>query len=309
MENLEENKNEKNFNEIYDKIYNDSRISLKKAKRKANTFILAIILVCIIINLFVYLNPETKFISLGAIALSFCIIMFFIILARESYGKLYKEYIIKELAKNYNEKLYYDRKHGITTPEYAISNFDNTFDKYYSEDRIYGTLKSGANVQIAEVVTFHTSEYRDESGNVHTDKTETFRGMYGIIRLEKSVCTEIYISKDSMLNRFSKDRIEMDSSEFEKFFDCSAEDKVVAMQIFTSDLIEKYIEMRENFKYRFELKIEDNMIYFRYKCGKMFEPPVIGDGLDKETIKKYYDLIYYPLEIIAKTVENINHIM
>ena len=37
-----------------------------------------------------------------------------------------------------------------------------------------------------------------------------------------------------------------------------------------------------------ELKIEDDMIYFRYKCGQLFEPPTLKNGLDKDLIKKYY---------------------
>ena len=80
------------------------------------------------------------------------------------------------------------------------------------------------------------------------------------------------------------------------------------MRIFTADLIEKYIDIVRDNKYGFELKIEDNKIYFRYKCNNIFEPPILKTGLDKNLVKKYYKLIYYLIEIVKSTIENINEI-
>lgn len=296
------------FDEIYNKIYSDSNEKLKEINHKGNMWLLVFLIICIIINVFIFLNKDTRFILMGTIALSFCLLLFFTIIEKQQYGKVYKECIVKALAKAYNEKLYYDRTIGITQTEYKMSNFDNHFDRYYSEDRIYGTIKSGANVQIAEIATFIKEEYTNSDGRSQKTEKETYRGMFGIVRLSKNIYTSIYVSADSIFNRFSKNRIEVDSAEFEKYFDCSAKDRITAMRIFTSDLIEKYIEIRKNFKYELELKIEDDKIYFRYRCGKMFEPPTFGSGLDKDTIKKYYDLIVLPLEIIEQTVENINSI-
>ena len=64
-----------------------------------------------------------------------------------------------------------------------------------------------------------------------------------------------------------------------------------------------------NNKKSFELKIENDMIYFRYKTNKLFEPPVFGSGLNKEFLKKYYKTMYYPIEIVKSTAEHINHVI
>lgn len=303
MENLKDN-----FEEIYNKIYFENNEKLKNANKKGNIVIISVLIICIVINLLIFFNQNTKFITMGTIALSFCIILIFIIIKKAQYSKVYKDYVITSLVKAYNKKLYYDRQIGITQMEYKMSHFDNFFDRYFSEDRIYGTLKSGANVQIAEVATFIKEITQNSDNTTQQTEKETYRGMFGIVRLEKNICTSIYVSADSMFNRFSKSRVELDSSEFEKYFDCSAEDRIIAMRIFTSDLIEKYIDIRKNFNYDLQLKIEEDKIYFRYKCGKMFEPPTFSSGLDKDIIKKYYDLIVLPLEIIEQTVKNINEI-
>lgn len=303
MENLNDN-----FEEIYNKVYLENNEKLKTSNQKGNMVILGIFIACIIINIFIYFNKNTRFITMGTIALSFCLLLIFIIIKKGQYSKVYKDCIIASLAKAYNERLYYDRQIGITQMEYKMAHFDNYFDRYFSEDRIYGTLKSGANIQIAEIATFVKEKVENSDNSTQETERETYRGMFGIVRLEKNICTSIFVSADSMFNRFSKDRIEIDSSEFEKYFDCSAEDRIVAMRIFTSDLIEKYIDIRKNFNYDLQLKIEEDKIYFRYKCGKMFEPPAFSSGLDRDRIKKYYDLIVLPLEIIEQTVKNINEI-
>ena len=123
-----------------------------------------------------------------------------------------------------------------------------------------------------------------------------------------NINSNIDIYNDSITNRYNDNRIEVDSAEFEKYYDCFSTQKVDTLRIFTSDLIEKFNEVRRNSKYGFELKIKNNMIYFRYKCGQLFEPPTLKNGLNKELIKKYYKFIYFPLEVIVKLSSNINDI-
>ena len=85
-------------------------------------------------------------------------------------------------------------------------------------------------------------------------------------------------------------------------------DKVTAMRIFTSELIEKYIEIVKDNKYGFELKIVDNMMFFRYKTNQLFEPPMFSSGLDKSFIKKNYKVLYYPLEIMKSTIDAVHDV-
>lgn len=301
---------EKSFEEIYENVYNSSYNRLKDVKSKNNRFILVVTIVAILINILVYLYPETRMIVTLTIALSICLILILIISGNQNYKLIYKNCVIEGLVKGYNNKFYYDPKIGITKAEYGISHFDPSFESYYSEDRIYGTLESEENFQIAEVVTYDVSKYKDSNGEIKEEKTQLFRGIYGIVRLKKNVVSKIYIANDSSKRKFSKNRVEMDSAEFEEYYDCITQDKITAMRIFTSDLIEKYLEIaKNNKKYKFELKIEDNMMYFRYKCGQVFEPPTFKTGLDKELLKRYYEFIYYPLEIMKNTVENINNMV
>ena len=299
---------ENSFDAIYENIYEKSVGVLNEAKSKKNKFLLILFIALIIINLFIFIIPQSRNLVVLSITISIIVMMIIMLVGSQSYRKLYKDCVINNLVKQYNPNLNYDQKIGINYNKYRESSFDITFDEYYSEDRIYGSLDSGENFEMAEVVTEQVNRYKDANNQWKEEKTELFRGIYGIVYLNKNILSKIYIASDFALRKFSKDRIEVDSSEFEKYYDLVTKDKVKGMSIFTSELIEKYVDIVKDSNNSFELKIEGNMIYFRYKCSNIFEPPTFKTGLDKEFVKKYYKLIYYPIEIIKNTVENINQV-
>lgn len=308
---MEEEK--RNFNEEFERVYSEvcanSQEKLKSDRNKINKFLITVFFILVIINVVIYLAVETKAIVLGSLAVVFCIMLFLVIQGREIYKKNYKNNVINALVKAYNPKLYYDQKCGISKYDYTMSNFDTSFNEFFSEDQIHGTLENGAKLRIAEVATAIIRRSRDSDGNTKEDRTETFRGMYGVIKMPHNITSSIYIANDSIIKRYNNDRIEVDSLEFEKYYDCMSKEKVRTLMILTSDLIEKFNEIRRNSKFGFELKVEDDMIYFRYKCGQIFEPPTFRDGLNKELIRRYYRYIYYPLEIIIKLSENVSNVI
>ena len=264
-----------------------------------------ILLVLVVINVIVGIVAEYKSLLTISISLSVLVLLVFLKNAHKIYSQKYKEFVIGSLVKKYNQGLSFDSKSGLAVIDYRMSNFDNTFKEYYSEDRIYGTLEDGTVIQSSEVTTYDVSHYVDSNGENKTSKTQTFRGYYGVIKLSKNPALDITILDDNFTKKYSKKRVEVDSLEFEKFYDCITNDRVQAMEIFTSDLIEKYIDIRNVNKYLFEVKINNNMLYFRYKCGDVFEAPAFGLGLNKDFVRKYYKLIFYPLEVIEETVKHI----
>lgn len=304
---------EKEFENSFERIYEATVISckdrLKDVKTKNNKFLLMVLIVLTIINLIVLIIPSIRFIISLTISVSVAILIYLYIVGSENYKRIYKECVIEKLVKSFCDRFYYDLKTGITRAEYNMSHFDERHNQYKSEDRIFGTLENGDNFQISEVNALEVIRKKDSSGKIQETKKETFRGIYGIVRLQKNTLLNIHIASDNYFKRFIKNRVEVDSSEFEKYYDCLTSDKVDAMRIFTSELIEKYIEIVRDNKYGFELKIVDNMIFFRYKTNQLFEPPMFKSGLDKDFMKKNYKVIYYPLEIMKSTIDCINEIV
>ncbi len=300
---------EENFEKLYENIYENCSERLKNIETKKNKIILGVVIICIIINLIKIIFFKENGISEYLILFfSIAIILIVVIIGKQRYRKLYKACVIEGLVKGYSKNLDFSSQIGITKMDYVASKFDKNFDSYYSEDKIYGNLETGEKIQMAEVVTKEVQIYTDANNETHETETLLFRGLYGTVSLMNNINSNIYVASNSNFNRFSKERVEIDSSEFEKYYDCFCDDKIKTMQIFTADLIEKYVDIIRNKKYGFELKIVNNMIYFRYKCDNAFEPPTFKTGLDKEFVRKYYKLIYYPLEIVKSTIANIKEI-
>lgn len=299
---------EENFEKVYDVITFDTKNSLKKIKKKFSSLVFLVFLIMCITDLIMYLNNVADYNIVGVIAIEILLLIVLIDNVRKIYSKKYKSLIILALVKGYDENLNYSVKSLLNSMAYKTSNFDRSFDTFYSEDNITGKMNQ-CSLQLAEIVTYIKTEY-NENGNIKSYETETYRGIYGVVNLNKSFVADISILNDSHSKKYSKDRVEVDSEEFEKNYDLLTKDKVLALRIFTSDIIEMFNEILaiSKNKYPFELKIRDNMIYFRYKCGKLFEKPLFKNEFDKDVIKNYYKYIYYPLEIInsvSKSVKNV----
>lgn len=299
---------EQSFEEIYEQILISCSDRLKDVKKKNNKFLLVVLSVLLVVNFVIFIIPEVKFVISLSLSISVCLLLFLYLSGNGNYRRIYKDTVIESLIKGYNSRFYYDSKTGITKSEYGMSHFDDKFNEYRSEDRIFGTLEKGDNFQLSEVTTMEVIKSKDSSGRIQESKKQTFRGMYGIVRLTKNTLSNIHIASNNSMKKFTKNRVEVDSTEFEQYYDCLTRDRVDAMRIFTSDLIEKYIEIVRDNKYGFELKIVDNMMYLRYKTNQVFEPPMFKTGLEKDFVKKNYKIIYYPLEIMKSTVDAVNEV-
>ncbi|MBR3882673.1 MAG: DUF3137 domain-containing protein [Clostridia bacterium] len=296
------------FESIYQKIYDSSYSRLAEVKDKNRKFLLIFGLALLVINLFIYIIPATKLFSVLFICMSVCLLIFFIILGNQAYTSAYKKCVIEGLVKSYNPSIHFDPAIGISEMEYRASGFDNDFNEYNSEDRIYGRFDNGDSFQLAEVTTYRITRRVNDEGVEMEDRVETYRGMYGVVYLNKSSMFKAGIYGDSIMRRYRQDRIEMDSSEFEKYYDLVTDDKIRAMRIFTADLMEKYLDIRRNHKHGVELIIDWDKVYFRFRCGEIFEPPKFMKALTREVLRGFYNQIYYPLELLDKTVESINEI-
>lgn len=290
----------KDFEEIYNEVYAECIKDLKIANSKLTKFVGYITLVFAIINVLILIFAKYKSIVIVSLATSIGILIYFYDNSRIIYRSKYKKVIINSLIKKYNKSFSYDPIGSITSSEYKESHFDDTFVEFYSEDKIYGRLENGERVKISEIITYNENEFSSKR-----EKYLTFRGLYGYVELEKNALLEINITSNRSAKKYNKKRIEIDSSEFEKYYDFTTNDKIKAMEIFTSDLIEKYIDIININKHAFEVKIKEDRLYFRYNCGNAFEAPLYGGGLDREYIEYYYNLIACPLEVIEKTIDKI----
>ena len=275
---------EDKFEKIYNELCEENNKILEEARQARNKSVLKVFLICIIANIIIYLIDKQHIFLLFSLSFSCIVILIVISKAITKYRELFKKNIITEIVKKCDKNLHYSPETGLSKYDYSLSHFDNSFDEIYSEDRIFGKVKKENQFQMAKITKKIVRVYKDEQGVTQKEKKVTFKGLYGIVKLQKNVNSKMYIASNSIIKKYDSKRVEMDSAEFEKEYDCLTEDKILAMKIFTSDLLEKMLLFKKENINGFEIKIEDDMLYFRARVGEMFEPQKMKEALEKTGI-------------------------
>lgn len=288
----------KNFNKIYEEVYKECNAELENLRKKSmkKTIIFMIIFIIISLSLgkiFAY----TMFIMFAIPAI---ILFSFRNKERKRYNSLFKSKVIRKFIKEYNEELDYRPSVGMPYIIYAKANFE-PHDKYRSEDLIVGVLEGGYPIKMAEVKT----EVETPDGDGGTTTHTVFYGLFAEIKLNKTINASMRIRKNNIF--FSKkDKLEMDSAEFEKKFNVFSTNKIIAMQLLTADIMELFMEFIEENKIIPEITLEGNHFYIRFQTGNIFEAKLMKKALDYSMLKKYFDIINFTLTLTEKFLKNIN---
>ena len=288
----------KSFNEIYEKVYKESNKPLEQARNKATNGLMTFIFIVITIG--VMLSVMIK--SFLFTFLAFIIVLLYIAFSknRRNYNKLFKEKVIKTFVKEYSSSLEYLPNKNILKLTYIKGEFERP-DRFFSEDLIIGTLEDGNKISMAEVESQIGS--RDEDGNV--EYMTVFYGLFAEIKLNKTVLANIKIRKNTFELIKPKDKVEMDSSEFEKIFNVYGTNQIITMQLLTSDVMQMLIDFKEQNKFTPEITIKENNMYIRFDTGEVFEANMLKKALDYDTLLKYYNIINFTLELTEKILKNI----
>lgn len=294
----------KNFNEIYAEVLKNSKEELEDLRKK---FLFRLLLtiggaICLLIICFMFTN---EFVGMIALFVAIIACIFIIKGSQNEYKSAYKEKVVRTFIKSYDENLSYTPEAKIPQHIYRSAGFETIYDRYYSDDLITGNI-DGHEMMMGEVHTQREEEHTDSDGNTTTSYVTIFHGMFGNVKINNKYNGEIKVHSDKgkLGNLFSgKTRIEMDSTEFEKYFDVYANDKIQAMQVLTADIMEQMISFIKENKTKFELTIKQNELYIRFKTGKMFEANVFKSSVNFDTLKKVYDIINFTFDITRELVK------
>lgn len=309
----------RSFEEVYSKISEESEKELnakyKEIRKKKSRRIFACIIICIIVFVLMavleskFSNRENNNSIIELVIVG--IILLFLkgsIEENKKNKKIYKDRIIKRLVELSDDNLSYSEEIGITKEEYKMANFDNDFNKYRSEDFIQGKIRNNVDFKMSDVVVEKLEEYRDIDDELKQRIITKFSGVYGFVRCSNTIEKDIYITSNLNSNKYNNRRIEIDSLEFEKYYDCFSEDKITALKIFTPELIEKLVEFQKSQENIFEIKISEDMVYFRVHCDNFLEANCRENAVDEKLIKEHYDTLMYPIYILENLLNRIEEI-
>lgn len=97
--------------------------------------------------------------------------------------------------------------------------------------------------------------------------------------------------------------------EFEKEFNVYATNRIVGMQLLTSDVMEMLIDFKKKANIRYDIVIDNETIYLRFHCGSLFEPRLLKKKvLDEKSLKSYYNILNFTYELTNKIIKVINDV-
>ena len=303
------------FSSLYARLYNENKTELEelRLKSKAETKKLlfgafgtfAAIFVLILTGVGIVVVP---FVMIGMITV---IIISSLKSAKKDsptrrYREIFKEKIIGPIITNVFEGAEYIPEAGWNIAQYREGNYEEWIDRYHSEDYIKAPmkLKDGVDTCI-EFCEVHTErESRDKDG--HTSYHTIFHGIASKMKIDKSLGTDVYIKRNWAGS--GKNKVKLDSPEFEKKFDVVCENQILAVRLMTSDVMAEMVDIREKYGYAFEMHILRDKIYMRVFTGGIFEPNIFKESLEYQTVEKYYKMLQAMMNLskhIYKVIEEI----
>ena len=292
----------RNFNEIYQEVYKENYHILQDKRNKICKKIIIIFSILFILGAFFSVNNGNFASMLFAISIAIALAIIVTSKSVKEYKKTFKEKVIGTFVKKYCNTLNYNYDRGVSPLMYSRAEFER-FDEFHSEDYIYGALKSGYEIFMSEVITEEIIQV-DGKGNCTT--RTLFRGLFAQVKFNKNINDTIKLRTNSLKKIFnSKKRVEMDSGQFEQIYDVYSSGKIATMQLFTSEIIDMFIDIKEKNKIAPELTLKGNTMYIRFKTGNVFETKLTNRPLEYDTLKKYYNMLHFALEITEKMLNNI----
>lgn len=308
----------KNFDDFFSSIdinkneMIDNWENLKKRKKKI-TIITTIVMITIILSLFYLICYNTKLIRLIIpMFILFVIIITKLINTESKISKEiiksnqeYKEKIIEKMLQNFIDELDYIPLKEMPSDIFDEANYGGYYNSYVSDDYFEGKINN-QNIKMADLLVQRITVEKDKDGNEEKKVMTIFGGLFGKIELEKSINSNLNITRDYSSSIKKTQKLEMDSYGFEKIFNVYTDNNIISMQLLTSDIQEGLLDIYNKYKIDFHIIIKQNKMYVLFDTESMFEVFSTKDN-PSEVLKKYFEImtfIYILIEKILKTIES-----
>ena len=314
---------EKDFESFYSKCINENELNdiwenTKQEKKKKKLICIPLILTVDLLLIFLFTNIFSNFgTRYGLFPYIFIIppiliidvfILAIVSLAFSKKSRLYndgfKEKVMDKIFKNFLNDVDYIPKKLMPQSIYREGKYDGYYNRYYSDDYVEGNIDDKYLVKMAEITTEHEETRTDSDGHTHTETTTIFSGLFAKINIGKSIETELRIGTNRTISK--RERLEMDSDEFEKYFDVSSTNDIVGMQILTHDIMDMLVDFRNQLKMPLDILIRDDIMYIRLHVGKMFEAKFNKNAvIDKQNAQKYFNIVNFIYSLSKKMIKTI----
>lgn len=310
----DESNKDKKFEKIYFNLKAGNIEYLEKCRRNIKIRIIlkhAFFILLISLIILSIVNDKTGIIlrPFKVILLQFSIPVYIIAVIKKDkktkrYEQEYKEIIVSEFVNLYNDKYIYksnieENENIVIRNDYSDMKFSReSFDLLNVRNCIYGELEENTKMKFYDI---SLEKYYDNP----TNPTSIFKGIYIVLDIEKNISTYMKILKNEIIHK-KDNRVELDSSKFEEYFDVYSEDKIFSMRILTSDIMQILVDFYEKYSINFEIALKDNKIHISLDIGDVFKASIWRSIINKDGVHLYYIIFEFATKLSKKINETIN---
>lgn len=229
----------------------------------------------------------------------------------KAYEKQYKNAILSSFINLYDKNFTYRTK--VETEEneelkndYRESKFSigtvGGIDLVKVENSISGKIEYDTTMNLYDISVEQLKEGYSNDGREATATNHLFKGTYIVLNMTPKMPTNIRISKNKFIPR--KNKVELDSSEFEKYFDVNSEDANLAVRILTADVMQILVKFYKKYHLTFEIVLRGKKVHINLHTEGAFKVPVYN-SVDKGQIYLYYAI----LEFATNLSKEINKVL
>lgn len=294
------------FNSLYKKIYEQYNEKIKKVRGNLGNIEISIwtLFALSLISMITFQLISNTYYNEDVIAFILIMIAFFTfytacILAivkkkrTQKYRHYYKSNCISEILKLMNPNIIYDE----ISSEKENERFKYTFNECHCDGKTAWTVKGEDYIYLKKdnlEIELSDAKFLSMGDN------PLFEGLFGFVRLDYYYTKHIRIKTGNLYENSDLPVINLDSSEFEEKFSVFCEDNIFAVRMLTPDIMEQLLEFYEKINLSFEINVYKDMLAIKFFTGKMFEPKLIGEPLDKEALYAYYEIIKFAEYLVLK---------
>lgn len=304
------------FNEIYDDIYSKYNDSLKVIKGNLAILevftwfacALAISFFPIVGMCWPSIAQENNFLNswIFAILLSFLGLPYVALSLRNGkkrdYVEFFKDNCIKEFLREFKF-------------EYFRAALFETGDKLRDVFNKAGCDKSVVmNVQVDGYIVKNIEDKKIELTEAcfynvfNGDKIVIFNGIFGFLKLNKDFNFRLRIKNSELYECNDLRKIELKGSEFTQYFSVYSDDEKLALETLTDEFMQLLVKMYEKYGIQYEININKDLLVIKFYTGKMFQPTIVGESLNKRAFFAYYSITKFAVELMNNTKEYIDRV-
>lgn len=231
-----------------------------------------------------------------------------------SFQELYKTEVLGRLVEYYDPNLRFALHGRLPDYCYQVRSFGE-YTKISYSDSILGKIDGKLPLYMSDIIVEKEAE-KTEQGDIelHPLKKQLvdFQGLYAAIPMQVPRRSVIRLIPNGVkyIEKYDDcENLKLDSIELENNFECFASDRMYAIKLLTSEVIECIVAYKKRIKDPIDIVLAGNFLSIRIRSGDTFEGVEYKNVLDYDLLYKYYNYLDFVCHLAIVMNANVKRYM